>query len=1353
MKEAISEIGINKDDFDAVREQFLSDINFEEKVRLADVGKNAEKLAKKIVNRAKAQPATKKTDAVKIMIDTLFRKAEEMMPKRDKQGSRLTTEQKIRMALEGYSEYQDVWNESKDEVLEQIDALEITEEEKVNMISILNDYFENEIGIPFAEGLGKKFIFDKYKRKTVRALLDNYLASGVDFEIAKDEILERIAVIYGIKMDSVLSLFDKFITEEAQNWKDKRLSDAENKKAIVKKIDDLALAESVRQKGKGQNSPVWSERKKSIVQGLAKKLKEQTGIFGNPIKGKEKTILQKFGEDLRRNIISTFPKMEKFATEQNSIELIGDVLLNQDIYANVIKSTQENLLEQYKDNPEALAILDEYFAGVNDFSFAEKQIQNVFESEVKAKELNLKQILQSSDEIQASTKEDFIQQLTDRVVAGTGLDAAMAKRVAERFEKLYDQKLKEKGYQLLNQMFPQTFKRKSKKLSENERLINAVKYGLFDGVNLSRKDADGNIIEESALDLFMEKFGFPDLTDPVLQAKIKDFADAVTSMPEGSQQRRTMEKEFALFIKWIKNDDTIAHSLLGASYGGILFDPNTMTNIFRGNMLAGLNSLFTIAQRKFFTEKVGRSKDWMVFLDTLSKGGKIGQIAGVSGQATALTEVKGSIRGQGVRRTETSISYKSAEIRAKYAKTALGRAFWKFKRISGNVIEALDAAVVEPMTDIRYADFVLDKLNKENARLRKDQRKTQAELREIASIILGNKETIIQQAERETIDEFEKMYGEDFKLTGEQLILFRKRVEEKTREIGIEEADRMEKEGRPIWEGYTDEDLQALWDEATKVASEIGMVGNPPGTLGLVVSNFKTLAEAFMPTEFIFRFLGAITFSLDFVFRASPVGIIPLLKNSLASKNILFKNRRGVTFGSQKTADSFKQRKVRDYYFGHEGKLERREAVARWLTFQAMTLTFVAISMPSAFKVIQNAITGLFDDEEKKYDPEKAGKALRDEYFGVNYNGGNWKDKSLFVTGRLFGTKGKNYQKSIDFSKATGVQPYTVYMYGNPMGNYLSDPTLMALFGFTGIVTDAMMFNDKIDEADAGMLVNATVDQMMLLADASPMANISELVNVFTSRKEFSDATKTWQEKHAKYWIKKISDETRNTVLPRMILTVENNAEAILNQSQRVHTKWYEFALQDWPLLNNLLDPEVKTDHFGTPIPKQTTLKSPFFVQALDYRNGEIVSPFLNDVEAGPNSDLYQLFYSKNSTAHRFADTRTQKFYTPNAEIEYYEMDNKEFTIYNRKVSEKLGKWLRSEKATTQTWAQYLATLPGNELAPVDKKRVDVSFAPKEKEKEEDDVKTFDKVVAAQKLQFKKEVLKEMFPDKVLRVK
>jgi hypothetical protein len=466
-----------------------------------------------------------------------------------------------------------------------------------------------------------------------------------------------------------------------------------------------------------------------------------------------------------------------------------------------------------------------------------------------------------------------------------------------------------------------------------------------------------------------------------------------------------------------------------------------------------------------------------------------------------------------------------------------------------------------------------------------------------------------------------------------------------------------------------------------------------------------------------------------------------LLKNTISK-------RRGLTFGQDRVAEAFKKKNVRDYYFGHEGKLERREAVARWLTFQAITMTLLSVSLPTLWKVLANA----FDDDEE-YDPEKAGKELRNEYFGSDYKGTKWKDSPVFVTGRLFGTKGKNYQKTNEFTKAAGVKPHTVYVYGNEIGNYLSDPTLMAMFGTTGLITDAMMFNDKIDEADTGMLVNATFDQMMLLADSSPMANISELVNLFTSRKEFSDASKSFTEKQAKFWVKKISDETRNIILPRIILTSDNNVEAILDQSQRVHAEWYEFALKDWPLLNNLLDPEVKTDHFGTPIPKQTTLKSPFFVQALDYRNGEIVSPFLNDVEAGPNSDLYQLFYSKNSTAHRFADSRTQEFYTPNAGIEYYEMDNKEFTIYNRKVSEKLGKWLRSEKATTQTWAQYLATLPGNELAPVDKKRVDVSFAPKEKEKEEDDVKTFEKVVAAQKLQFKKEVLKEMFPDKVLRVK
>lgn len=134
-----------------VKEGQYKDTDFDTDEGIADaIAKDdAYILAQRIFNRAnKKAPAA--VDPVKQMLDTLFKKVDEKLTPKEKNGS-LSAIEKISLSIQQQDKYQQVWDESKKLVAARIEAdAKLTPEQKAQLNAELNAYYKETIGQAFS---------------------------------------------------------------------------------------------------------------------------------------------------------------------------------------------------------------------------------------------------------------------------------------------------------------------------------------------------------------------------------------------------------------------------------------------------------------------------------------------------------------------------------------------------------------------------------------------------------------------------------------------------------------------------------------------------------------------------------------------------------------------------------------------------------------------------------------------------------------------------------------------------------------------------------------------------------------------------------------------------------------------------------------------------------------------------------------------------------------------------------------------------------------------------------------------------------------------------------------------------
>lgn len=178
---------------------------------------------------------------------------------------------------------------------------------------------------------------------------------------------------------------------------------------------------------------LWGRYKQGAIAELARKL---TG----PDRPRLKPPLENFTARLKRNLLDQMPKdVLKQAAERgepvDEAGMIGEAVRNFDKYREVWEDAQRHVQELYRDNPEALESLDEYFGQILERPFSEKSLDRAVRQAMQEMNTSMKQVLVQGSRDKAKSR----LRLASLIVEKSGLSNQEAERLAisvwDNFEK------------------------------------------------------------------------------------------------------------------------------------------------------------------------------------------------------------------------------------------------------------------------------------------------------------------------------------------------------------------------------------------------------------------------------------------------------------------------------------------------------------------------------------------------------------------------------------------------------------------------------------------------------------------------------------------------------------------------------------------------------------------------------------------------------------------------------------------------------------------------------------------------------------------------------------------------------
>lgn len=290
---------------------------------------------------------------------------------------------------------------------------------------------------------------------------------------------------------------------------------------------------------------------------------------------KDSPILEEFTNGLVKNIRQQV-EVEKETTAKkpkSAIEIIADAYKNFEKYEKVWEQTQEEIMEKYKDDPEILQKLDEYFGEITLQPFSEKLIQSSVKEGMKDLGQDIAEIVKSHYTVYDGAQ----QALVDKLINQAGLDPKRAAELEAEIRKEFDRVATAKKKAILDKMFsPKERKKPEVKTLEGE-LIKLTNLGAF---------SDPMILKQWA-----ESMGYPKLTDGHV-AKIRELSEKVQKSPDGIKKFRAIE-DLLTYQQKIKGNSWWDISL-AVWYANILSGPTTQLVNFAGNMyntaFLGLNA-------------------------------------------------------------------------------------------------------------------------------------------------------------------------------------------------------------------------------------------------------------------------------------------------------------------------------------------------------------------------------------------------------------------------------------------------------------------------------------------------------------------------------------------------------------------------------------------------------------------------------------------------------------------------------------------------------------------------------------------------------------------------------------------
>ncbi|MFZ4775130.1 MAG: hypothetical protein ACOYM3_07200 [Terrimicrobiaceae bacterium] len=191
---------------------------------------------------------------------------------------------------------------------------------------------------------------------------------------------------------------------------------------------------------------LWGRYKQGAVAELARKL------IG-PDRPRLKPPLENFTARLKRNLLDQLPEGElkqaaKRGEPVDEAAMIGEAVRNFDKYREVWEDAQRHVQALYRDNPEALESLDDYFGQILERPFSEKSLDRAVKQVMQEMNTSMKQVLVQGSRDKAKSR----LRLASLIVERAGLSNQEAERLATAVWNNFEKQQKAAREALLKQM-------------------------------------------------------------------------------------------------------------------------------------------------------------------------------------------------------------------------------------------------------------------------------------------------------------------------------------------------------------------------------------------------------------------------------------------------------------------------------------------------------------------------------------------------------------------------------------------------------------------------------------------------------------------------------------------------------------------------------------------------------------------------------------------------------------------------------------------------------------------------------------------------------------------------------------
>jgi hypothetical protein len=870
---------------------------------------------------------------------------------------------------------------------------------------------------------------------------------------------------------------------------------------------------------------------------------------------------------------------------------------------------------------------------------SQKKITATFAEDVKDKQLKIQDILLKPNETIASNREEFVADLVDRIVSGAGVSYADAQAITEAFTKEYDALAQKTSEKILARSIPKT-KSKEKILNKSkaEKAFEMIKYGAIDQ-NASLTDKDGNLTDLN--DLFSDIFGLPKMNDEI-RGNLKAFAEQIAKTKPNSILRQQFYNDMMSYIEFQKIRDSMGLNIfMSQIYHNVLFSMDTMVKAF--------NSNFINTPHEFITQSLRAAAEGDFSLIPLiaksyfgKKGDKTSGVWFREGMNNAKLTLSGMVE------TENFNTTNIAEVLSKQSDSPALKAWGKYARKSNRFLGAIDTLFTSAATGARITDLLYDEIKylakQNNVKL------SSREISETVANIQGLKNAPVKDAIAQATDEFVEAYGPGVDINSKKNIaLFRARVMEIVREGTRDRAAAYIV--RNQWASELDgARIDEIISTAKELASKVGLVGNPPGTFGVLASILKYPGKVMPGSQVVIgnMFANAPMNAAEKILQGNTLvgGIVLAVR--------LAKNQRGILNSSDVASEILNKEGIRTEMYGRvtstvlgrDVNMEKKEMIVRYVMLQALVLPISYLSTTAIAGAIAKALD---DDDERKEDIIKnhiagVGKISENErqmlFFGdktadpgtEEYNG-QWKNLKLYVTGPMYGyTATGAYSKMSAMKSMYGIEPYSVYSYGKLVTRYNDNPLLAAVFGSVGANNDVMLFNnnpEKPTETYTQMMMQSAFLQLNLVKDQAAIKPVMEFADALGGTGAYGAPDLESMGDRAKLLAqKKLGNLISNLTLPAEAKNFNQDIKSIMGVAADDPRELYEFITFRAPIIDLIINKE-KTDSFGFPIEEKTKRVLPVGTQGLMYvrlPNGGLQFPQVDQIMNGPGGKYYAMF-------------------------------------------------------------------------------------------------------------------------------